>query len=111
METLTTMFKALSDVTRLRALNLLLEGELCVCDVMKVLGITQSKASRHLVYLKNAGLVKSRRAGLWMHYSLIPPRSGVHRRLLSVVAQSRQEMAVLRRDLKSLVRARKSRVC
>jgi ArsR family transcriptional regulator len=105
------MFKALSDPTRLRALNLLLDGELCVCEVMKVLGITQSKASRHLVYLKNAGLVKSRRRGLWMHYSLTPPRSIMHRRLLSLVAQSRQEIAILRRDLKTLEKTSRNRVC
>lgn len=111
MERIATMFKALSDNTRLRIVNLLLEGELCVCDVMKVLKITQSKASRHLTYLKNAGLVKSRRAGLWMHYWLTPPENGVQRKLLAAVRQSREQIDLLRRDLKRLPGVSKKRVC
>ena len=72
MRDLAGMFKALSDETRLEILALLLiGGELCVCDVEGALGITQSKASRHLRYLLNAGLVDNRRVGVWMHY-LVP---------------------------------------
>jgi ArsR family transcriptional regulator len=102
MGTVEMMFKALSDETRLRMVNLLLERELCVCEVMEVIGSTQSKTSRHLAYLKNAGLTKSRREGLWMHYSLKRPRSGVHRKLLETVKESRREVSLLRRDLKKL---------
>ena len=69
METLVDVFKALSDETRLRILNLLYERELCVCDVMEILQITQAKASRHLIYLKNAGLVKDRKQAQWAYYS------------------------------------------
>jgi ArsR family transcriptional regulator, arsenate/arsenite/antimonite-responsive transcriptional repressor len=54
MENLLDVLKALSDETRLRILNLLYERELCVCDVMETLQITQAKASRHLIYMKNA---------------------------------------------------------
>lgn len=69
MRDLANVFKALSDETRLEILALLLiGGELCVCDVEGSLGITQSKASRHLRYLLNAGLVDNRRVGVWMHY-------------------------------------------
>jgi ArsR family transcriptional regulator len=65
------LFKALADETRLKILWLLLgDEELCVCDIMGVLGITQSKASRHLRYLFNAGLVTDRREGLWMYYRI-----------------------------------------
>jgi ArsR family transcriptional regulator len=64
-------FKALSDETRLQIMTLLLENdELCVCDLVGALGQTQSKISRHLRYLYNAGLVDDRREGLWMHYRL-----------------------------------------
>jgi ArsR family transcriptional regulator len=66
-------FSALADPTRLEMLALLLErGELCVCDFVGSLGITQSKASRHLRYLRNAGLLDDRREGLWVHYRLSP---------------------------------------
>ena len=70
MKRLVDIFKALSDETRLRMVNLLYERELCVCDVMAVLQIPQAKASRHLIYLKNAGVVKDRKQAQWAHYSL-----------------------------------------
>jgi len=69
MKALSTLFKALSDETRLQMLALLLRrGELCVCDVVGALGITQSKASRHLRYLAHAGLVCDRRNAVWVYY-------------------------------------------
>ena len=64
------MFKALADTTRLRILGLLLTGEVCVCHIHESLRIPQPKASRHLAYLRKAGLVDVRREGLWMHYRL-----------------------------------------
>jgi len=73
MRTLASVFKALSDETRLRMLGLLLrEGELCVCDFVEVLSVTQSKASRHLRYLVNAGLLQDRRAGIWVYFRIAP---------------------------------------
>ena len=65
-----TLFRALADATRLRILGLLLTGEVCVCDIHESLKIPQPKASRHLAYLRKAGLVDARREGLWMHYRL-----------------------------------------
>ena len=62
--------KALSDETRLRILNLLLQRECCVCEVMLVLGISQTRASRNLGMLYDAGFLKLRKAGLWAHYSI-----------------------------------------
>ena len=66
-------FSALADRTRLRLLNLLRGGEVCVCFFAGTLGTNNPKISRHLSYLKRAGLVSSRRDGKWMHYSLTPP--------------------------------------
>jgi DNA-binding transcriptional ArsR family regulator len=71
MENLVDVLKALSDETRLRILNLLYEQELCVCDVMETLQISQAKASRHLIYLKNAGLIIDRKYAQWAYYSLL----------------------------------------
>ncbi len=95
-------FKALADETRLRILNLLVRGELCVCDIMAVLDIGQSKASRHLAYLRNVGLVDDRRNGVWMHYSLATPRGLTHRRVLEWLAEAATELPQAAADLKTL---------
>jgi len=70
MRNLIKAFKALSDETRLRILNLLLERECCVCEVMQVLDISESRASRNLSALYDAGFLKLRRQGLWALYSI-----------------------------------------
>lgn len=71
MRSLSNLFKALSDETRLQMLGLLLkEGELCVCDFVEVLEITQSKASRHLRHLVNAGLLDDRREAIWVYFRI-----------------------------------------
>jgi ArsR family transcriptional regulator len=70
MRDLVRATKALSDETRLRILNLLLERECCVCEVMQVLEISQTRASRNLNILYDAGLLKLRREGLWAYYSI-----------------------------------------
>jgi len=67
---LETVLKALADGTRLRILGLLATGEVCVCDIHDSLKISQPKASRHLAYLRRAGIVTTRREGLWVHYKL-----------------------------------------
>ena len=76
MRQLVKAFKALSDETRLRILNLLLERECCVCEVMQVLGISQARASRNLSALYDAGFLKLRREGLWALYSIDKKRLG-----------------------------------
>jgi len=70
MKELVKVFKALSDETRIRLLKLLCERELCVCELMQALDMTQSRVSRNLGILREAGLVKDRRDGLWVFYSL-----------------------------------------
>jgi ArsR family transcriptional regulator, arsenate/arsenite/antimonite-responsive transcriptional repressor len=72
MREVAAVLKALSDETRLKMLGLLFEeGEMCVCDFVEVLGITQSKASRHLRYMVNAGLLADRREGVWSYYRVV----------------------------------------
>lgn len=66
-------FRALADPTRLRIIGLLAGGEVCVCHIYDALRIPQSRASRHLAYLRRAGLVQTRRDGLWVHYRLAEP--------------------------------------
>jgi len=66
-------FRALGDHTRLRLLNLMGSQELCVCYFVEILGQAQPKISRHLAYLRNAGIVAARREGTWMHYRIVPP--------------------------------------
>jgi len=67
------LFKALADQTRLRLINLIGDDEICVCFFVEVLKTNQPKISRHLAYLKRAGVVAARREGKWMHYRLIEP--------------------------------------
>ena len=70
MKKIDDVLKALSDETRLRIINLLFSQELCVCDIVEILEITQTKASRHLQYLKNASLVEDKKYAQWVHYSM-----------------------------------------
>jgi len=93
------VFEALADETRLRILNLLAEGELCVCDLMRVLKEPQSKISRHLAYLRRSGLVESKRGGLWMYYGLSKPGVRVLRAVLSIWENGRSEFSELKSDL------------
>ena len=94
------LFKALADETRLKMFWLLMaREELCVCDIMGVLGITQSKASRHLRYLYHLGWVNDRRDGVWMNYRLsVVPGSPEDKqlKLLAEILGSRPEALALR---------------
>lgn len=92
------MFRAFADRTRLRLLHLLRGGEVCVCDLQRVLGVPQAKVSRHLAYLRRAGLVRARRQGLWMYYSLAPASNAVHRKLLECLQTCDGHISELARD-------------
>src|SRR5215207_8923554 len=70
LDALTSVYAALADRTRLRILSLLRDGEICVCHIHASLDVPQPTASRHLAYLRKAGLVEARREGVWMHYRL-----------------------------------------
>ena len=86
MRQLVNTFKALADETRLQMLGLLLErGELCVCEFVEVLGITQSKASRHLRHLVNAGLLADRREAVWVYFRIAEAPDAAQARLLEAL--------------------------
>ena len=72
-DSLALLFKALADNTRLRLINLIGEDEVCVCFLVEVLRQSQPKISRHLAYLRRAGVVSARRDGKWMHYRVVEP--------------------------------------
>jgi ArsR family transcriptional regulator len=103
MKSFAAVFKALSDASRLRIINLLFSsGELCVCDIEEVMGFTQTKVSRHLAYLRKAGLVDDRKKGLWMLYSVAKPRDAEHKKVLDFLADMLRSDAVARRDAERL---------
>lgn len=108
---LETIFRALSDRTRLRIMNLLRGGELCVCDLVGVLDVPQPTASRHLAYLRRAGLVRARKEGLWHYYRLAACKSVFHERLLECLAESDAQSPDLKADTKKLRSAGRRDCC
>jgi ArsR family transcriptional regulator, arsenate/arsenite/antimonite-responsive transcriptional repressor len=104
-EQMTEFFKACADQTRLRLLNLLAqEGEVCVCHLVDVLGTSQPKVSRHLAYLKRAGLVADRKDGLWVHYRLTEDLSAHARRILDCLSACCAEAPEMQSDVSKLRR-------
>jgi ArsR family transcriptional regulator, arsenate/arsenite/antimonite-responsive transcriptional repressor len=95
-------FRAVADPTRLRILNMLHGGERCVCEIVDVLRCPQPKASRHLAYLRRAGLVSVRKQGLWAYYKLAPARDAFHAKLLDCLATCCNEVPAMKRDNKRL---------
>ena len=98
MPELERVFKALADATRLRILGLLVGGELCVCHIHETLRIPQSKASRHLAYLRRAKLVETRRDRLWIYYRLSPPTDPVLGAIQQAVRHVLGHVEDVRRD-------------
>ena len=96
------MFRAFSDRTRLRILHLLRGRELCVCDLVRVLDVPQPKVSRHLAYLRRAGLVTARKDKNWSYYELAPARNDFHGRLLDCLACCFRDVPELGRDSRRL---------
>lgn len=107
MENLLNIFKALSDETRLRILKLLEKGELCVCDIVVALNMIQPKVSFHLSVLKEAGLIKDRKQGKWIHYSL--DDSDMFRRFFILTALEKISNEYIKEDLKRLDDFRKEK--
>jgi ArsR family transcriptional regulator len=106
LKTTSRTFRALADESRVRLLNLLLEGEICVCELSEVLTLPQPSISRHLIYLKRAGLVTMRQDGKWRHYSIPDDVNGLRARLLRCVRSTLRDIDVLQRDLVCLRRMR-----
>jgi ArsR family transcriptional regulator len=115
MKTTALIFKALGDETRLRIMALLLDGqELCVCDIMAALDLPQSTVSRHLSYLRNAGLVDDRRQGVWMNYTINKENTGPASALSDLLSSllSDQDQSVLdKRLLKKHLATKKKNIC
>lgn len=111
MKELEQYFKALSDANRLRILNLLLHGELCVCDIQHVLESSQPNVSRHLAYLKNSGLVLDRRDGLRIFYRLAEPKHGPKKRLFEFLQDAYKNEEELQEDTARLREAIKEGSC
>lgn len=103
------VIKALADETRLRIINLLFERELCVCDLCEILGTSQTKISRHLSYLKNAGLVQDSRIAQWSFYSLI--RSRATSIVNDIVRGILRNIDLYRGDLEHLKEKEKAGAC
>ncbi|MDP6625254.1 MAG: metalloregulator ArsR/SmtB family transcription factor [Nitrospinota bacterium] len=105
------IFKAFADETRMRMLHILTAGELCVCDIMSILNLPQSKVSRHLAYLRKCDLVKARKKGLWVFYLLKKPRNKIQESILSCVKNCFNTVPILKRDLNKAKEAVKSQAC
>ena len=85
LDDLDALFKGFADPTRLRVMNALAAGELCVCDLVDLLAIAQPAVSRHLAYLRRMGLVEVTREWKFAHYRLAEPANAVHRNLINCV--------------------------
>ena len=91
-------FRALADPTRLRIINLIGDQEVCVCFFVEILKTNQPKISRHLAYLRRAGIVESRRDGIWMHYRLATPKDENAARVLKEVREWLKKDTVMQKD-------------
>lgn len=96
-------FAALADRTRLRLLNLMREGEVCVCFIAETLGTNNPKVSRHLSYLKRAGLVNGRRDGKWTHYSISPPTDPDAAQMFAALLKTFENDDEMRKDKANLI--------
>jgi len=102
---LALMFAALADRTRLRLLNLMNGKEVCVCYFVEILGQSQPKISRHLAYLRRAGVVAARRDGKWMHYRIVVPSHAGAARILRETLAVVREAKAMQADLARLGKA------
>jgi ArsR family transcriptional regulator len=99
------LFRALADPTRLRLINLIAKQEVCVCYFVEVIGVPQPKISRHLAYLRRAGIVAARREGKWMHYKLVMPSDLHAAAILRATVHALWENKELQRDFHRLNKA------
>lgn len=105
------LFRAFSDRTRLRILHLLQDGEMCVCDLVGALTVPQPTASRHLAYLRRAGLVTVRKSASWSYYRLAEPRNGFHAKLLGCLSSCFDQVPELERDRTRAAKVRSRKSC
>src|SRR6266704_5868290 len=98
------LFKALADRTRLRLINLIGDSEICVCFLVAILRTSQPKISRHLAYLRRAGIVAARREGKWMHYHLTEPPDEHAARIFREVCASLATHPEMQHDREKLLK-------
>jgi ArsR family transcriptional regulator len=111
MSDLERCFKGLADQNRLRIINLLLHGELCGCDIQYVLQNSQPSVSRHLTYLKNAGLVVDNRKGFRIFYRLSEPKKAARKQLFEFLRDAFKDDQTLLADVRRLKHAVKLGAC
>ena len=99
---LDVLFRAFADSTRLRLVNLIADREICVCYFVEILGMSQPKVSRHLAYLRRAGIVASRRDGKWMHYRLGVPKDSAAAGILRETLKRLKQIPQMQRDISRL---------
>ena len=102
---LALLFAALADRTRLRLLNLMNGKEVCVCYFVEILEQSQPKISRHLAYLRRAGIVAARREGKWIHYKIVVPKHAGAARILNETLAVLREDKAMQADLSRLTKA------
>ena len=114
VDALDLVFKGFADPTRIRILSVLAAGELCVCDIVDILGLPQPTVSRHLSYLRRTGLVESTREWKFAHYRLAEPEHAVHRNLIGCVRtcfRGIESLDAERRHAEARVKARATEPC
>jgi ArsR family transcriptional regulator, arsenate/arsenite/antimonite-responsive transcriptional repressor len=104
-------FRAFADQTRLRILHLLRDGDLCVNDLVEIIGVPQPTASRHLAYLRRAQLVVTRKQGPWIFYALAPPENSFHKKLLECLSKCFDEVADIQKDAARAAKLKKTGGC
>jgi ArsR family transcriptional regulator len=104
-------FRAFSDQTRLRILHLLQGGELCVGDLVEIINVPQPTASRHLAYLRRAGLVQTRKRGAWTFYLLTPARTLFEKKLMECLTNCFDEVPEIQKDATRAAKLRKAGGC
>lgn len=102
---LARFFQALGDETRLRLLNLMGDQEICVCYFVEILDLPQPKISRHLAYLRSAGIVAARREGKWMHYRIVMPQHAGATKVLRQTLEALRDEKAMQTDTARLAKA------
>lgn len=105
------IFKALAEENRLRILSLLLNKELCVCEIEAVLGSSQSNISRHLILLKRSGIIKCRKSAQWSYYSISGDFKHEHSALWLYLSEHLKELSTYSSDIKLCEKFKSENIC
>ena len=111
VRSMSRLFKALADETRLRIVALLSHGELCVCHLEEALKLSQPNISRHLAILRMSGVAEARREGSWVYYRLAPQANDDCQKQLQAIVQTFAKRDVLRKDCARLIKVRGPEAC